>query len=474
MLQEGTLIPQGIVYPNGYGFQALALSLIQFSGLSLAELQMYASRLMMVWLIIPAWLLYREFTGSNRGAALATMILLLQPEFLFVVLRGTHEKFSRGLMLVCLFLLLRSIHSGKDKARFVAFVLAFYLAGYALISLNNLLATSFIVAVVLALALIWLLGYRMGIISGNILPIIKRLMMITLSLIVIAFVFNFYIYPPAQHDLQVLEGVSERLSRLFLQVEGTASNPYTVVATGWISLPVYFLVSLANWILLLFSASIWTYWTVTMWLLGQQRPSLRRLLLWAFYGAFALQGALSVAVDVSGAIASNLQHRIFPSFAMLAAPVLAQWLDELGSVNLKKKRMGISLFAAIIGILAILSVFKATNEPLLSNKWQFYSQAEDRAIHWFENSKEKSSLWTDHDERLFAGIGINYIDTDLWANLDTYAVNPSTRDYLVSTLNRARSLRLKQPLPIEMDTLVTYDNGEAQIYHARPHTPYQR
>jgi hypothetical protein len=45
---------------------------------------------------------------------------------------------------------------------------------------------------------------------------------------------------------------------------------------------------------------------------------------------------------------------------------------------------------------------------------------------------------------------------------------------MISDVTRARSVRLGVPLPIESDSLLTYDNGQAQIYHLRPRTPYQR
>ena len=58
--------------------------------------------------------------------------------------------------------------------------------------------------------------------------------------------------------------------------------------------------------------------------------------------------------------------------------------------------------------------------------------------------------------------------------LDAYAAESGTRDRLVSEVTRLRSVRLGEPLPIEADSLRTYDNGQAQIYHLRPRTQYQR
>jgi hypothetical protein len=52
-------------------------------------------------------------------------------------------------------------------------------------------------------------------------------------------------------------------------------------------------------------------------------------------------------------------------------------------------------------------------------------------------------------------------------------VDPGTQDFLISGVTHSRSVRLAQPLPIEADSFLTYDNGQAQIYHRRPRTPYQ-
>jgi hypothetical protein len=474
VLDTGSLVPPGKSYPNGYGYQALMGLLVETSGIELGLLQVFGSTLLLVWVVIPAWLAYRELTGAGREAGLATVILLAQPDFLFPLLRGTHEKFTRGLMLVCLYLLLRSMRT-KNQRQTAGLVISFYLAAYAMITFNNLLATSFIAAVGLALLILWLSNrlfkHKIGDPNSEISSMCQRLGLVSLSLLLIAFIFTFYAYPPAQHQFQVFQNVYDRISLLFLQVEETIVNPYATVYQGWVNLPIYLLVSLANWVLLSLSLPLWLMQTRRLHS-GEGLPGWEASILWAFYAAFALQGALSVLVDMSGAIASNLQHRIFPSFSMLAAPLVAIWL--LQKFNQQPRQILRYALALGLGALLLLATLKATVEPALSNYWTFYSSAEVQAVSWAESSLQDRSLWIGFNNRVSDGMNITANGNRLSVRLDTYRPDPGTRDYLISDIMRLQSLRLQVALPVDADSLVTYDNGQAQIIRLRPHTPFQR
>jgi hypothetical protein len=475
MLASGSLQPEnGEVYSNGYGYPGLVALLISMSGLTTAQMQSIAMILFMIWLVLPAWLLYREFSNSSKVATLATVILFIQPEFLFPLLRGTHEKFTRGLMLLCLFLLVRSLRSRHNLRLFTGFVVAFYLTAYAMITFNNLMAFSFIAAIGLALGLSWVALRRQAQITWLDNPMIQRLFIIVVSLLVVTFVFTFYAYPPAQEQLHLMQSVQDRLASLLLQVEETAVNPYQVINAGWINLPVYLLVSVANWLLLLISMIIWLSQSYR-WIFKRQTLPEYELLLWAFYGAFAFIGVLSIAIDISGAIASNLQHRVFPSFAMLAAPIVAGWL--LARSRPQPGWTGRVFRFALTGlvvVLAFLSVFKATNEPLLSNNWIFYLPSEHQALRWADQNSQNSTIWTEFNERLVTSFNINNGLLENGNQLTAFILKTLSSNYLISDVTRLRSDRLDLPLPIQGDSLKVYDNGETEIYRLRPTTPYQR
>lgn len=481
MTRTGKLQPGGanFIYPNGYTFQVIGSALSLVAGISIADIQVYGAMLLAVVVIVPAWLLYRELVGSGRGATLATALLLTQPEFLFVLLRGTHEKFTRALMLLCLFLLARSIFSPGPTRRMAALVLSFYLLLFSTLTLNNLLAISFIVALALALGLLWLVGRRRPAAPRIAQPIQRRLGYGLVTSLTLAFLYMFYAYPPASYNLTIMSSMVDQLATLLLNFDLGMQNPYSKwVGTLWVNMPIYYLLSLSNWLLLGASALIWGRqgWR---WLVGGEQPESQRVALrWALYGAVAIQGALSVVVDMSGFLSANLQHRTFPFFVMVAAPLAAGpllgWLEGAAGRGLLRR----ASVWSVVSVLALLAMFKASNEPLFSNKWLFYQQGELQALEWAAQALPARSLWTERDERIIAAMGIRTQVSPLapqqgTLRLEREQLKPETHDLLISDLTRARSLRMDRTLPIGPDSLITYDNGEAQIYHERPSTPYQ-
>jgi hypothetical protein len=475
--QAGELAPSsGGAYTNGYGYPALVLLLADLSGISLGTVQIIGGALLLVWVVLPAWLASRELTRSALAASLATLILLAQPDFIFPLLRGTHEKFTRGLMFLCLYLLFRSLRTRSPRLLGLQ-VVAFYLCAYALISFNNLLGSSFITAVGLALLFLWIYGRFVNSGADIDRQLVGRMGYIVVSMLVVVFIFTFYAYPPAQHQILLWDSVIDRLVQLFLQVEEAATNPYTAVSLGWISRPVYFAVSLANWLLLGGSVAIW--WVEALrWLKSRQAPPRHVLLLWAFYAAFIVQGVVSMAIDISGAIAKNLQHRAFPSFVMLAAPLVGYWLAQrLRAPQAEKifaSRWPRWVLGAGMALVMALSLLKATVEPALSNYWTFYTPGEYQAAAWSERALAGGSLWVGFNERVAVGYMLRTEARPSEIYLDTYSVDSYTRDYLLSQATLLHASRVNQPLPAPADSLVTYDNGDAQVHHKRPVTPFQK
>lgn len=476
--QDGQLRPpSGYIYANGYAFQAISTFILALTGLEVLTLQQLVYPLIAAAVVLPAWITYREFTGNGRGATLATMLLFTQPEFLFVILRSSHEKFTRTFILLCLFLLVRSFKLRQQPGLFIAHIALFYLIVYAFISSNNLLAHSFIVAVAIALTLGWILERRSPRSQHSNMWALKRLLYAALTSLGLVYVFTFYIYPPAQHDLIVLQDTGERIYELFVPEEQDSDEPrytnaYAYVSFGWVNPYIYFLVSIANWIILGTSLVIWVRQGLR-WLWHNEPPPTRAAwLLWLFFAAFAIQGALSIVSDASGALSSNLQHRLFPSFSIVAVgmvgTVLANWHPRR---NARSIRIGLT-----IGIfcIAILSVMKATNEPLVSNKWTFYRPGELIAIDWSDAHLKDAHIWTEFDERLAVAYTNAHTNSTNRNRLRGWFHSSITRSLVVTDVTRLRSLRVAAPLPVPPDALRVYDNGEAEVYRLRPQTPFQR
>lgn len=477
----GELIPPEQLYANGYGYQTLITLLSSISGASLADIQQYAAVLLAIWIIPPAWLLYRELIGSARGATLGTILLLVQPELLFVLARGTHEKFTRGLILLSLWLLVRSLRSTDRLSSFAGLIICFYLSIYGVITFNSFLANSFIFAVIISLILSWLLLQISRPTTDavqQISPLVQRLIFVGGVGLILSFIFTFYTYPPAQNTLRVMNTIAERTAALVLdvepqQIDEEIFNPYATIDSAWVNRPAYLLLTLSNWLLLGISAGIWLAQTLR-WLRHRRAPAdIGTLLLWSFYGAFAVQGALSVLADLSG-VGGNLQHRLFPSFTLLAVPVIARAVMQWQPTQATTRRIGYAGLASAVGVLAILSTLKATNEPMLSNKWLFHRADEIQAIHWSNRHLPEQSLWVGPDERLLTGYGIRTIGQPQSVVLDAWQIEPGTRAVLLSDVIRSQSLRLGVPLPVRADAHVLYDNGGSQIYRYRPETPYQQ
>lgn len=469
---EGRLSPAGgDTYPNGYAFSAISTYVIALTGLPVSVLQRIIYPFVLVGLTGSAWIAYRGLTGTGRAATLATLLLLIQPEFLFVVLRSTHEKFTLLLMLVCLFALVRSFRERGRMAHLTIWVAVFYVAAYSLTAFNCLLASSFFFALALALALGWILRGRPTGLSARY-DLTNRLVLVVGSCLLIVFIFTFYLYAPALDNWWMMPQLLDRVAAMFLDVH-EVTDPYAPVRQGWINTLTYFTLTLANWLLLATSLIIWLSQGLK-WLLAKKRlESESAWLLWLLYAAFAFQGALSILLDSSGFLVSNLQHRVFPTYAMIAVAVVGGYQAKRRPPRLLRTAMRAGL-AVLIAALAILSMLKATNEPALGNKWLFFSRSEIAAIQWADSHLENALIWSGLDDRLrsayyvMEGMPTHGNKQAFWAR------DPRIRDVLISNVTRLRSRRIGEPLPHVLDAALTYDNGFAQLHHLRPETPYQR
>lgn len=474
VMDSGALVsPEAFTYPNGFAYQALVHFLSSLTRLDVSILQTTIASLLVVWMIVPAWLAFRALTGGKAGATLATIVLFVQPELLFAVQRGTHEKFTRGLVLLCVLLILKAVESRKHPVRFAGFLFAFYLAAFSLITFNNLFAGSFIIALAVALLGTRLAAWARWFSDRKVRYTIDKLIFALGILLLLTFIYTFFVYEPARDNILTLRTIGERIASLFLDMEPDVSNPYTSIKSGWLSIETYVVLSLVTWLTLFSSLAIWALMTLNL-IRGQKRfADEAELLLWAFYGAFGFQGAISIIVDLSGALAGNLQHRILPSIALFAAPLLGKWfitLDDQAIGTRMLKRLAWIGF----GIAAILAVLKATNEPFLSSMWQFATPSEMTALRWSEDSLSGTTLRGAFDQRLSA-IGVTYNNgNSLAVRLTPYEDSIDSQDLLFSEVSRSRSAILKLPLPDTTNNQLTYDNGQAQVFHRRARTPFQK
>jgi hypothetical protein len=482
VVDSGRLDPTGTghaVYNSGHAYSSFVTFVTLVTGLSVVHIQVFLSALLAPVIIIPIWLTYREFLKDTSTATLATAILLVQPELLFVMMRGTHELFTRALMLICLFLLVHSLRTAQSAGQLAPLVVGVYLAAFGVMAYNNLIGTSFILAIGLSLGLAWFIMrpnlFTLRPIAAS-KSVLLRLGFATVICLILAFLYMMYLYSPALSTVAALDRFGDRAAVLALDVEQTEElqNPYQQINFAWTNPWIYVVVVLPNLALLGVSALIWLGMTFR-WLLFKQRPKeVHILLLWLFYGAFGFIGVLSIVADLVGGIANNLQHRSFPAFGLLAAPLIAYQISAWRSHRPILKHALTAVLLVVLPCFAILAILKATNEPLISNNWKFVTPAELAAAEWANTALSEQPLWTGFDTRIFNGYRIHTNDTSPAIIFDREDVDSTTRDFLISDVIQLRSLRLGVPLPIQPDSFVVYDNGQANVYHQRPVTPYER
>lgn len=472
---EGTLsAPQGVAYTHGYGYQVVSMALSAATGLDpqVLQTQVYPF-LAVLGLALAAFAFFSRVLNDQRLATLATFLLFFQPDLLFVTLRGSHEKLSWPLMLIALTLLHRSL--GQPARSLTVHLVLFYLTLFAMIATNVFFASTFLVAMLVSLGvgmLVLTLRRRRWVRPP---ADLGRLIYISASGGILVYLFMTYLYPLALSNLRLLRTIGDQLSVFLLDFE-ILGQPYDYIALGWVNAPTYWGLTLFTWLLLSVSLIEWL-WRAKRLATRSERFGLREMLDWLLYAGFAIQVLLSVVVDFAGVLGANLQLRLVPVFTIFAVAMLARglgrWLAWPGQPDwLRGVTWGLT------GLLVIwfagASVLKASNEATLSNKWIFSTPAEAATLHWAEQHLTHVTLWTSFDERLSVVALFYYGDRPASGNTYTgFKFDLTDRYVLYSETEHLRGLRLNLAMPVVVDWNRIYDNGDVQLYHRRPQTPYQ-
>jgi len=289
----------------------------------------------------------------------------------------------------------------------------------------------------------------------------------TLGALALLLVFVFLVYPPIQPTLRELASIPSRLINLILN-GGGGFDPYAGILAAWVSPVAYLLLSLVDFVLLVGSVAVWATlgWR---WLRGRAPASLGTWMLWVFFAAFSVQGALSIVSDRTGSLAANVQYRAFAVFAVIAVPVVATALGRLQLPRgLLRPVLAAVVTVAVMGATATALV-KSTLDPDVSNKWIFYTRPEIEGAIWMSTSLPGQRTWVGPDDRLLAAYemvvgGLSH--ADVW---DLDAPDPGTSYYLLSDVVTKQSERLGQAMPDLTGTGIVYDNGAVQIHRGDPY-----
>ena len=481
MYESGALVPEREVYAHGFTYQAVAVFLVNVCGIPVETLQSVVYPFALGLIGICALAVFRLLTGDATAGALAALLLCMQPELLFVTMRGSHEKFTWVLVMISILLLVKSFSYVGRWSAFLACILLSYLAISALISANVFFASSFTFALAISLIGGWILVARRWKEQQEFGRNLGRLVYVVVSCSILIYVFIFHLYRPAVLMLDMLGYGWDKLAVLLfnfdLRDKVATSAPYAYVAYAWLSPQVYLGLSMFNWMIVLVSLGGWLHQAYTMFVRKERLP-LARVLLWLLYAAFAGQLALSMLADQYSLVGTNLQVRLFPAVMLFGIPLAVVELKRLLDLAQPRARLRRVLTVSLL-VLAVwfsgASILKATADPVVSNKWLFYTRGEEGALVWTEGNIRLSSIWVGYDERLrqLASLHADWQHPS-GNGYDILSLDPGTRYVLFSDTVRDQAVRMKESLPDVRGAHRVYDGGRVQIYQYRPKTPYQR
>jgi len=474
---EGTLLTSGGAYSMGFAYQSLSVFIISLTGLHVTQLQFQVYPLIAGMVIVLAFAMYRALTGSAVAGALATLLLLLQPDFLFVVFRGSHEKVTWLGAMLATYLLARSFRAVRQPGRLASYVGLFYLAAFTLIASNAFFGSSFIVAAFVGLAAGLFLGYlseRRPPPGAAGLPV-GRLTYVVASALVLWYLMVFYLYPAATRFLYDLRTTVDRAGAVTAGLEQRFDVAGSV-GQGWVSRTAYLGVTSPTWVLAVVSFLVWVALALRMLRRRRLLEAPPQLLLWLLYGGFGMQLAVGLFLARFGGAVANLQVRLFPAVMLMACALVAVAIHagwRRWTTRFKRSLLTIVLlaFALWAGIAAPL---KMTNEASISTLWNFWTPFEEHAVWWADDHATQASIWLGPSPIRIAGRARAAEFGGRTGNdVDSTVVEPQTRDLVISDAERELARRIAVPLPDVRHENRVYDNGGTQMYHKRARTPFQ-
>lgn len=476
-LAEGTIAPTTNVYRFGFAYPALNVFLAHLTGLPVETLQEAVQPFLVVLLVPVAFLAFSRLAVHRMAALLATLLLFLQPDFIFESVRSSHGKLTWLLALSMLYILTSSIEAINRGRSPVPWILAFYLVAFGLITSSSFFAASYILAIAFAFLGAQMMRRLPGGFQVSFPHQFRRLLYVSLSGSLLVFLFIFYLYPPALLQFITLGTATDRIGSLVLGAETLGPSPYDYVGATWLSTRTYLALTLFNYLILVLSFIAWLRMGFAM-LWNREILPAGRYLLWLVYAALAAVLALSVILDFTGIFSRNLQVRFFPHLMVAAIPMAALLIvDLLGLLRRRSAilfRLAPAVLVTCIIYFAAASLLKVTNEPLISNKWLFYTHSEGIALDWAGENLEDTAVWAGLDRRLAPYIDINTRWSDRDVEILPGRQTQENRHFLLSDAIQARAARTEAILPDVRPHNLVYDGGRAELYYRRPATPYRR
>lgn len=467
-------------YPHGYGFPTWATVFMEITGLDVnAALLQSLPFVGPLLAAVAGFALFRRLLPNHRSAALATVLLFLTPELLFSLARGNHEKLTLSLTLFAMLALLAAFLEYFESRRWhavAAWIAVYYLTAFGMVSMNVFFGSSFIAASTFALGFALAAAWMTGSSGGTIMAIARRLALPVLTSWLLVALVMFFVYPPSGNVVRLFGTALERIQALLLTLT-PESDPYQVTQTDWASPLAFQILSSFRWVMFLGSFAFWVYAAASL-LRRPQAASLRGLYLVALYGAFGLQLTSALIVDLLGLQAgTNLQVRIYVYFVLVAAPMFALALERVRTVvgaTWTTRLMDVVVPAGLAAF-ALLSLAKATLDPMVSNRWLSFNNQEVAAIRFWDERHEYDAMWIGPEARLRNAYSISFDDGGTQGNyFDVFEPDAISSKALWSDSIAAEVAAWGIAPPVLVVGNRVYDNGAMHIAGRVPSTPFQR
>ncbi len=477
--QADSVVENDLAYSNGLTYTAISLFLMELTGIPAEVLPSHIYPAITILFPILVFVTYRALTHDSKIAILATLLLYMQSDFLWVSWRGSHEKITWMMVLMSLYFIARSFTRLGLFSHIVRYALLFYLVAFTLVTTNVFFASLFITTLLICFIISGLLLYIRPQPDLIFRRHIFRLGYMTLVCSVLMYLMIFYIYPPAQKVTETLNTLTDQVAAFLLSMDGpeeTVDTIETLTNPGvwWLDASIYIGLTLFNWITLGTSLIVWLVGIFrTMRSRQFSSSNLSHMFLWLAYAGFVFQFGVSTIVDMTGAaLGANWKVRLFTPMMLIAIPLAAFGISAVMK-RYRRNRLVISVVALLMLIFVIAAPIKVTNEPLLNNAWIFTTKSERDAGAWATDNLAGSTVWVGINERL--EITLNQLDNPMQTvHFDAWVPAPETQYYLISDLERIRWLRSQSPAPNLTGENIVYHNGSTSIFHRRPRTPFQK
>jgi hypothetical protein len=470
---QQTIAPPN-AYPNGFGYQTIVIALSEFTGLSIVTLQMAVLPFLSIVVALCAFLTMRALTGSTLVGGLASILLFIQPEFLFVIQRGNHEKVTHIFLLSLLYLIVLGCAGGRPYTHLVAYGVAYYLTLWALITTNSFFASSFVAAFgLVAFSGVVALRFARAKLADH--RLLTRFRYTAIASFVLLFLFITYVYTPAEHGVALYQIMFEQVVSIFEPEQSTAASPYGTINATWSPPWAYPLLTSFTISIILVAGLTWLWMALRFRRCGVDSSERHLLVLWLFAAVFALQVLASLVIDYSGFLDANLQIRLLPVFMLVGVPMAVYGVVRVHrAAGPRAQRAMVTIAPVLVAFFALAGVLKATNDPLVSNKWLFFVEDEQQALAWVDERLNAREVWIDVDERLRTMQDIHQPVNPAHGNIYRTGFFEQPVPYVLrSDLMVRRMIRMDIPLPdFRMDDRI-YDNGSSQVFHRVPQTSYQ-